>query len=133
MKINYKLYLKCLLHNLNFSFINNEISNNNVYNLVISNNTLYYMALHFRFSSLFHSMQLVDIFSYELPTNSKTIGYFSKNEPSMVLYNFHLLNTNNKFFMFVKTPSKNFSNDNIVKNNAFSSIFSITELFFAAN
>ena len=35
--------------------------------------------------------------------------------------------------MFVKTPSKNFSNDNIVKNNAFSSIFSITELFFAAN
>jgi NADH:ubiquinone oxidoreductase subunit C len=43
------------------------------------------------------------------------------------------LNSNNKFFVFVKTPSKVYSSSTIVKNSSFSSIFSITELFFAAN
>lgn len=135
MKFNYKLYLKCILHNSKFSFINNEISNDNVYNLLIGSNALYYLALHFRFSSLFYSSQLVDIFSYELPTTGKSFKNenFKKNESSIVLYNFHLLNTNNKFFVFTKTPSKNYSIDTIIKDNSFSSIFSITELFFAAN
>ena len=133
MKTNYKLYFKCLLHNLNFSFINNEIVNNNVYNITINNSSLYYVCLHFRFSSLFYSMQLVDIFSYELPSTSKENVNFQKNESNIVLYNFHLLNTNNKFFMFVRTPSKNYDGSSIIKNSSFSSVFSIAELFFAAN
>jgi hypothetical protein len=78
-------------------------------------------------------MQLVDIFSYELPGTSKENVNFQKNESNIVLYNFHLLNTNNKFFVFVKTPTKNYSDDHIINNSSFSSIFSIAELFFAAN
>lgn len=133
MKTNYKLYFKCLLHNLNFSFINNEILGNNVNSLVINNSTLYYICLHFRFSSLFYSMQLVDIFSYELPVANKENSNSQRNESNMILYNFHLLNTNSKFFVFVKTNSKSYSSDTIIKGNTFSSIFSIAELFFAAN
>lgn len=78
-------------------------------------------------------MQLVDIFSYELLSSYRESGLNKKNNSSLVVYNFHLLNSNNKFFIFVKTPSKVYDRNLIVKNSTFSSIFSITELFFAAN
>jgi len=119
---------------MNYSFINNEITNNNCYNIVINNNVLYYLSLHFRFSSLFHSTQLVDIFCYEVLSSYKEVSLGSKkSNNTIVFYNFHILNSNNKFFIFVKSPSKIYDSTTFVKNNSSSSVFSITELFFAAN
>ena len=71
--------------------------------MLVSNNVLYFISLHLRFSSLFHSTQLVDIFAYELLTHSNLVSKKSNN--SVVVYNFHNLNANSKFFFFVKSPS----------------------------
>lgn len=133
MNKNYKLYLKCILQNNNFSFITNQLTNNNSYQLILQNNVLYYLCLHLRFSSLFYSTQLVDIFSYEVLLSSSNKDV-KKSNSSIVVYNFHLLNSNLKFFFFVKVPSKVHGIKSLSFNKSnYSSVLSITELFFAAN
>ena len=132
MNKNYKLYLKCILLNNNYCFVSNAILNNNTNSIIISNNLLYLLSLHLRFSSLFYTAQLVDIFSYEvLSHNNPTSNKKSSN--SIVVYNFHVLNTNSKFFFFVKIPSSVFDFSNLLKKKSLHSILSITELFFSAN
>ena len=55
----------------------------------------YFLALHFRLSSLFSSLQLVDIFSYEAYTSLKL-----KTAESLVVYNFHGIRTQARTFVF---------------------------------
>jgi len=82
-----------------------------------------------RFSSVLYSSQLVDIFSYELPlsnsdrefTTNKN-SFFSQN--SIVVYNFHNLTFQERFFFFCVES---------VKNYASFSLNSITELYPNAN
>jgi hypothetical protein len=72
--------------------------------VVISKNIFYYLAVHFRFSSVFYSSQLVDLFSYELPistainSNQSVNNVFTSN--SVLVYNFHNLTTHDRFFVF---------------------------------
>jgi NADH:ubiquinone oxidoreductase subunit C len=76
----------------------------------------YYTALHMRFSSLFFSTQLVDMFAYDLPMSSQKFS--SINTPSLkegvlgltdsiVVYNYHHLFSQDRFFLFcVDSPKK---------------------------
>jgi hypothetical protein len=128
---NYKLYLRCILHNENYAFILNFDSNAKSSNLLLTTKSLYYLSLHFRFSSLFYSTQLVDIFSYELPLTSKLTFEKKKSTSSVVVYNFHLMNTQNRFFLFTKIGSF-FSKKHSI-SQLYQVVPSISELFFAAN
>ena len=66
---------------------------------------LYYTALHIRFGSLFYSTQLVDLFSYELPTKKINEEDFQKNPSfyyteSYLVYNFHNIMFQDRYFFF---------------------------------
>lgn len=129
MHKNFKLYLKCILYNENYTFLKNLDNNIKNTNLLLTTKSFYYSSLHFRFSSLFYSTQLTDIFFYELPSNFFFIK--KKSLSSIVVYNFHILNTQNRFFLFVKIGSFFSSKNKLIKIN--STLPSITELFFSAN
>ena len=137
MSINFKLYISCVLGRQNFIFINNLSQNFKNDNFWISTNSLYYLVFHFRFSSLFYSTQLVDIFSYEIPFNNFYFNFSDKNSlqnkglSTATVYNFHVLNTQNRFFLFLQNSEKNITQTKILKN--ITKAPSIVELFSAAN
>ena len=110
-------------------------------NLFISNNALLYLIIHVKFSSLFYSSQLADIFAYELPligskstkTNKKnlTINNLRTNvQPSVVVYNFHSMFYHNRLFIFSQHNSPIFNNK--IQNNYYT-LNSISEIFPAGN
>ena len=104
------------------------------------------MVLHLKFSSLMYSAQLTDIFSYEVPRgnfttlnnsiatnlNKNNFKYAtpSKGIASILVYNFHILNTQERFYIFISNNSTTPSNLNLLTSTK---VISITELFFAAN
>jgi hypothetical protein len=96
------LYLKCILNNENYAFVSNFDNNLKNINLLLTIKSFYYLTFHFRFSSLFYSTQLVDIFGYEVPTTSTLNTESKKANSSVVVYNFHVLNTQNRFFFLPK-------------------------------
>jgi NADH:ubiquinone oxidoreductase subunit C len=56
-----------------------------------------------RFSSIFYSNQLVDIFSYELPMNNGFMDITDKpiyTSNAITVYNFHNLTSQERFFIF---------------------------------
>jgi len=115
MNLNYKLFLKYILfhtNNIFLKYINKNDKNTNIY---ITKNNLYYLSLHLKLSSLFYSTQLVDIFSYELPFNNN----FEKKKKmslinnSLIVYNFHSILFQQRFFVFVILNQK----QNINKKN----------------
>jgi NADH:ubiquinone oxidoreductase subunit C len=80
-----------------------------------------------RFSTVFYSNQLVDIFSYELPisnstdvSNSDLKSYQPSTSNSIVVYNFHNLTFQERFFLFCSDSSK--------YNNSFK-LNSVAELY----
>ena len=132
MNLNYKLFLKYILfhtNNIFLKYINKNDKNTNIY---ITENNLYYLSLHLKLSSLFYSTQLVDIFSYELPFNN---NFDKKKKMSLInnyliVYNFHSILFQQRFFVFVILNQK----QNINKKNInWNSLNSITELFLNAN
>ena len=72
-----------------------------------------------RFSTVFYSNQLVDIFSYELPINNTDIIHINKSfytTNSITVYNFHNLTSQERFFIFcteLSNKSCNFSLNSI--------------------
>jgi len=104
---------------------------------------LYFTCSHLKFSSVLYLSQLTDIFAYEVPrrtinkftsgsvnklTNLSSVG---KSLASIIVYNFHLLGTQERFYIFV---SNTLSTQSLKAVSSFSvKIVSITELFFAAN
>lgn len=141
----FKLYLKCILKNKNYAFIENlsqqSFKNENI---LLDAKHLYFMVLHLKFSSLMYSAQLTDIFSYEVPrgnfttlnnTTNLTKNNFKYSTPSkgiasILVYNFHILNTQERFYIFISNNSTTPSNLNLLTSTK---VVSITELFFAAN
>ena len=91
-----------------------------------------------------YSAQLTDIFSYEVPRgnftalnntanlNKNNFKYStpSKGIASILVYNFHILNTQERFYIFISNNSTTPSNLNLLTSTK---VVSITELFFAAN
>lgn len=134
MGLNYKLLFKYVLFNSSQVFLKYLNRNDKNLNVYITENSLYYISIHIKLSSLFYSTQLSDLFAYELPTNNNPINvkkskaYF-RNGPSVV-YNFHSTLFQQRFFIFVATSTAQNIKNHFISWN---SLNSITELFLNAN
>tara|TARA_B110001450_G_C17627829_1_gene483942 strand:+ start:256 stop:618 length:363 start_codon:yes stop_codon:yes gene_type:complete len=113
---------------------------NNVLNIFLTNNSLLYLMIHLKFSTLFYSSQLSDMFAYELPfIGNKQVNNSVSNvvtnlksvvQPSVVVYNFHSMFYHNRMFIFSQHNHQIFNKK--IQNNYYT-LNSIAELFPAAN
>jgi NADH:ubiquinone oxidoreductase subunit C len=139
MYLNIKLFFRYTLLNFPFSFINNLEQKSKNVNLSINNDSFFYLCTHLKLSSVFYSSHLSDIFAYELPNNSfysdknESLRYntfLSKNQSTVMVYNFHLLYSQDRVFIFVNNDLL-LTKSKILSSNPF--IDSIAEIFPAAN
>lgn len=126
---NFKLFFEYVFFNLHHLYLINKVHGFKNISLLIPQNLLYYSSIHMRFSSILYSSQLVDIFSYELPLSNSDRDFkktsnnvFTQN--SIVVYNFHNLTFQERFFFFCVESLKKFSNF---------SLNSISELYPTSN
>jgi NADH:ubiquinone oxidoreductase subunit C len=135
MNLNYKLFFKYILFHTNQIFLKYLQRNDKNLNIYINESNLYFLALHLKLSSLFYSTQLSDMFSYETPNNINTNNVKNNSKIALVnnsilVYNFHSVIFQQRFFIFVILNSK----QNINKSSiSWNSLKSITELFLNAN
>jgi NADH:ubiquinone oxidoreductase subunit C len=135
MNLNYKLFFKYILFHTNQIFLKYLQRNDKNLNIYINESNLYFLALHLKLSSLFYSTQLSDMFSYETPNNINTNNIKNNSKIALVnnsilVYNFHSVIFQQRFFIFVILNSK----QNINKSSiSWNSLKSITELFLNAN
>ena len=134
--------MRCVLGTNNFAFVGGKAQSSKNDSLLVDPKSLYLLVLHFRFSSLFYSTQLVDLFSYELPLNSSlknlpeassrpSFTNTNKGSSTVSVYNFHVLSTQNRFFVFSQSSSNILSGSSLLRSTSF--LPSITELFSSAN
>ncbi len=99
---NVKLFFKYIYLNIPHLYLTQEKYAVKNLSVLISSNVLYFSIVHIRFSTIFYSNQLVDIFSYELPIDNLS----SKKERkliianSIIVYNFHNLTSQERLFIF---------------------------------
>jgi NADH:ubiquinone oxidoreductase subunit C len=135
MNLNYKLFFKYILFHTNQIFLKYLQRNDKNLNIYINESNLYFLTLHLKLSSLFYSTQLSDMFSYETPNNVNANNVKNNSKIALVnnsilVYNFHSVMFQQRFFIFVILNSK----QNINKNSiSWNSLKSITELFLNAN
>jgi NADH:ubiquinone oxidoreductase subunit C len=137
----FKLYIKCILKFSSHSFIvNNSKQNFKSESVMLDSKYLYYMATHLRLSSLLYSCQLLDIFAYEVFKGNKLgssenydnlYNNVNKGVCSVLVYNFHVLNTQERLYIFVTNTLSINKSTSVFRRS--SKVSSITELFFAAN
>lgn len=139
MFLNTKLYFKYILNNSIFSFINNFSQRSKNVNILVGNDSFFYLCTHIKLSTVFYSTHLSDIFAYELPLSSPTTvegSNFkynflnSKSQAVTTVYNFHSLHSQDRFFIFV---NNSFFLTKSSKLSANYFVDSIVELFPAAN
>ena len=95
---------------------------------------LLYMSTHFRFSSAFPITQLTDIMSYEVPSSSPlmtTKPSYLPEASSVVIYNFHSLYSQDRFFVFTQPGYAGVIDTTNQNNNV--SLSSVTEVYSSAN
>lgn len=134
MNFNYKLFFKYILFHTHQIFLKYLHRNDKNLNIYVTETNFYYLCLHFKLSSLYYSTQLSDIFAYELPLNANTNNNVNNKialiNNTLIVYNFHSILFQQRFFVFVINTLK----QNINKNNlSWLSLHSITELFLNAN
>ena len=107
MSRNLKLFFKYIYFNIPHFFLNQSKKGNHNFSLVLTKPTLYYTSLHLRFSSIFYLTQLVDIFAYENPVDNNNhsisgshLSFLKKSSESCVVYNFHNLLFQDRYFLF---------------------------------
>jgi len=135
LKANYKLFIKYIFFLAKPLFLTHTHRDEKSVNTYISANYLYYFSLHVKLSSLFSSSQLVDMFSYE--TLAEAHFNDKNSQPALprtgmntVVYNFHNIFTNKRFYVFACQSSGLTLNK---KKIAANSLNSIAELFPNAN
>jgi len=141
LNLNYKLFFKYILFHTNQIFLKYIHRNDKNLNLYLTENNLYFLILHIKLSSLFYSTQLCEIFSYEVPyNNNNRISIENENKKnekiiplvnnSIIVYNFHSILYQQRFFIFsILNNKQNIKNNSITWN----SLNSITELYLNAN
>jgi len=110
---NFKLYFKYLFFNIPHLYLHQSKRGSQNISVVLPKPVLYFSALHLRFSSLFYSTQLGDLFAYELPSEGANLANTSTNNEesslnrvirstteSYLVYNFHNLTFQDRFFFF---------------------------------
>ncbi len=135
MNFNYKLYFKYILLNKNQIFLKylNRNDKNNF--IVLNQNFFYYLSLHLKLSSLFYSLQLIDIFAYELPNSknfqtNKNNSHYPFLNNSLIIYNFHSVFYQQRFFFLILNNNKEAVNKNFVQ---WQNLNSIADLFQSSN
>lgn len=122
-KRNFKLFFEYVYFNLSHLYLNQKNHGYKNTSVLIPQNLLYYSTFHMRFSSVFYSSQLVDMFAYELPlSNSQSTDASTLN--SVVVYNFHNLAFHERFFLFCANSSAQFTS---------STLSSVSEIYPNAN
>ena len=124
---NFKLFFEYIFFNLHHLYLTHKLHGYKNISLLIPQTLLYYSSIHMRFSSVLYSSQLVDIFSYELPlsnsdrefTTNKN-SFFSQN--SIVVYNFHNLTFQERFFLYKKLKVFQFSLKKIMYCNKYGNV-----------
>lgn len=138
MVLNFKLFFKYVFWKINYAFVTNLSQKAKNTNILINNNALFYSCTHLKMSSAFYNTQLCDMLAYEVLNNGKSslnvttqkYSNWSKAQDTIVVYNFHSLITQSRFFLFTH------NNTNVIKSkfhNKNDSSDSIAELFPAAN
>lgn len=132
MNLNYKLFFKYILYYKNLIFFKYLYRNDKNSILFINKIDLYYLTLHIKLSTFFYSTQLVDMFCYDLPLNlnQTTDKLVSINNHNIIVYNFHSIHFQQRFFFFILTNLKKNYNNNFINTSHLSSI---TELFLNSN
>ena len=139
--LNFKLFFKYIFFKINYSFVNNLAQRSKNTNICINNNSLFFSCTHLKMSSSLYSTQLCDMLAYEILSPSSTRSSSSENESfkynnlnksqsTVVVYNFHSLHSQNRFFIFTQSISNTVKSKFLDKND---SSDSIAELFPAAN
>lgn len=133
--LNKKLYLKYILNGLSFSFIENLSQKSKNVNLVLPQNVLTYLMLHYRLSSVFYATQLVDIFSYEVLSKKANTDLFrnagSVADSSVLVYNLHSMYSQDRYFVFTVVGGSHSVTG--TRYSVYGTLSSIAELFPAAN
>lgn len=120
MTRNYKIYFKYLYFSLPHLYLQQNKKGSQNISLLILKDTLYYTSVHLRFSSIFYSNQLIDLFSYELPIRSekalmRDVTNIPNYSESYLVYNFHNITFQDRLFFFcVNTTSSTSSELNSV-------------------
>ena len=136
---NFKLFFKYVFFKINYSFVNNLAQRSKNTNVCINNNALFFSCTHMKMSSSFYSTQLCDMFAYEILSTSShsqnqnpsfKYSQLNKSQSTIVVYNFHSLHSQNRFFLFTQNISSTVKSKFLSKND---SLDSIAELFPAAN
>jgi NADH:ubiquinone oxidoreductase subunit C len=142
---NFKLFFKYVFFKINYSFVNNLAQRSKNTNLCINNSALFFTCTHMKMSTSFYSTQLCDMFAYEILSSVASRPDVTKNEDyndsfkynnlnqaqsTVVVYNFHSLHSQNRFFVFTQNIPSMVKSKVLTKND---SIDSIAELFPAAN
>jgi len=121
---NYKLLFTYVFFKLPHVYLNHKEHGAKSITVIIPKNLFYYLSCHIRFSSTFYSTQLLDLFSYELPV-TPSLNSSEKRTPftsnSILVYNFHNLMTQERFFIFCVELESKFSNFTV---NSISELFS---------
>ena len=139
MMSNFKLFFKYVFFKINYSFVNNLAQRSKNTNVCINNNALFFSCTHMKMSSSFYSTQLCDMFAYEILSTSShsqnqnpsfKYSQLNKSQSTIVVYNFHSLHSQNRFFLFTQNISSTVKSKFLSKND---SLDSIAELFPAAN
>ena len=117
-----KLFFAKTLLNIPYIFLKNDPYRTKNVALLISDSTLYYIALHLKFSSSERSTQLVELFAYENALTLKTDTSWTPASNSLIVYQFQNLFTQTRLFLFVTSS----------KNNSITNPKSLGELFFSA-
>jgi NADH:ubiquinone oxidoreductase subunit C len=86
MKTNWTLLLKYILNFNSCFFFNSNSKYRNELLLTLPARYLYYISLHFKFSTLFYSTQLIEVFSFSSPNSNPGSLFNTKN--SVLVYNF---------------------------------------------
>ena len=135
-----------MLNHTPFIFVNNFLQKAKNINVLIAGGSLFYTAVHKKTASPFYTCQLSDMFAYELPSmlgrltsNIKSpspsstpnkYNYLSKSDSPTVVYNFHSLTNQNRFFIFTVNSTSLIKSTFSKASNV---LDSIAELFMSAN
>lgn len=129
MNLALKLTVISILTNFtNFNLISLRHYRQNSLMVLLSRNNSYLLFLHCKLSSLLYSLQLNEMFSYEIPSSASTYAKNCQFETTDILvHNLFLLYSQNRLSVF----SLNLKLDTNMSINTLGA--SITELFMNAN
>lgn len=91
------------MKNISWVFVYNFSLGNKLVSIILTENWLYYLALHIRFASSSRFLQLVEIFAYETSVTSSLVSFINSQDTAsfVVVYHFNNVFTQERIFLYV--------------------------------